>query len=249
MLHRLSQERVAHGEQTINCGAGRDPDESTVVHLFSHLPVAGRCCTNKDINVDSELAEISSLALIPSTVSLDLFGDIDIQFTPLTSHSMSSQTRWKATIKECSLQKLKTMLFLRAAVHNWVANWMNEVDVDEFFDQLDDDQYAMLTRTQCAPEREQQRDSPVGVSSKDAFFDALVAHVDTNHDGVISEDEFLSGGGSREDFLRFDVDNDGVLDDGVMEMVAFLDQQRADQMKIRALHPLEQVWHAPAITA
>ena len=41
---------------------------------------------------------------------------------------------------------------------------------------------------------------------------AVVKFMDKNNDGVVNQDEFLAAGGSKEDFQKYDVNGDGVLD-------------------------------------
>ena len=40
----------------------------------------------------------------------------------------------------------------------------------------------------------------------------ILARLDTNNDGVVDEQEFLAGGGTKEEFAVLDVQKDGVLD-------------------------------------
>merc|ERR1711865_730090 len=39
-----------------------------------------------------------------------------------------------------------------------------------------------------------------------------VRGMDTNHDGVVDQGEFIAGGGTKEEFDRYDANGDGVLD-------------------------------------
>merc|ERR1719305_2239516 len=42
--------------------------------------------------------------------------------------------------------------------------------------------------------------------------------MDTNEDGLVDENEFLAAGGSVEEFHKYDLDGDGVLDAREMEL-------------------------------
>merc|ERR1711865_684051 len=59
-----------------------------------------------------------------------------------------------------------------------------------------------------------------------------VRGMDTNHDGVVDLGEFIAGGGTKEEFDRYDANGDGVLDADELE------QRAADKIEGGALQVL-----------
>jgi len=56
-----------------------------------------------------------------------------------------------------------------------------------------------------------------------------VREMDTNHDGVLDRQEFIAGGGTRNEFDRYDANGDGVLDGDELE------QRAADKIEAYAV--------------
>eukprot|EP00658_Telonema_sp_P-2_P020998 TRINITY_DN18332_c0_g1_i5.p3 TRINITY_DN18332_c0_g1~~TRINITY_DN18332_c0_g1_i5.p3 ORF type:complete len:262 (-),score=67.31 TRINITY_DN18332_c0_g1_i5:1328-2113(-) len=73
-----------------------------------------------------------------------------------------------------------------------------------------------------------------------------MARLDENRDGVVSEPEFVSGGGSAEEFRQYDTNHDGTLDGREMEaraadMVDKQEEENATALKGRGWIPTRMV--------
>ena len=71
-----------------------------------------------------------------------------------------------------------------------------------------------------------------------------VRGMDTNHDGVVDQGEFTAGGGTKQEFVKHDANEDGVLDADELENRAADDMTRKhdqvaeqlEEMKIKTMY-------------
>eukprot|EP00658_Telonema_sp_P-2_P020988 TRINITY_DN18332_c0_g1_i14.p3 TRINITY_DN18332_c0_g1~~TRINITY_DN18332_c0_g1_i14.p3 ORF type:complete len:253 (-),score=93.78 TRINITY_DN18332_c0_g1_i14:1327-2085(-) len=71
-----------------------------------------------------------------------------------------------------------------------------------------------------------------------------MARLDENRDGVVSEPEFVSGGGSAEEFRQYDTNHDGTLDGREMEARAadMVDKQEEENATaLKGQHDMERM--------